>query len=131
MLLAVTIAPALGEEALFRGMLVTGFSERLRPAAVLGVTSLAFAAIHVFPVRMAVTFGLGLWFCWTVMKSGSLWCGVAAHALNNALALLLPETLPHGGWLSLAGVPIVAGCAYALARSPKSQVSSPQSGSGK
>jgi len=121
--LAITLMPALCEEALFRGMLVSGFSERLRPAAVLVVTSLAFATIHVLPVRMVLTFVLGLWFGWAVMRSGSLWCGVAAHAMNNGLALLLPETMPYAVALAVAGVPVTALCAWGLWKSPASVAS--------
>ena len=90
----ITVIAPLGEELFFRGY----FFGALRnwkgwlPAAI--VTGLVFGAIHVgstpvgFTVPLAF-FGFGL--CVLYERTGSLYPGIALHALNNSIALGLTQ----------------------------------------
>ena len=79
----VVIAPVM-EELLFRGFLLHRWAHRwgLRTAIIL--TSLAFGIVHVEPIGH---FLFGVVLCTLYLTTGSLWAPIAAHALNNALAL--------------------------------------------
>ncbi len=85
--LAATAAP-LCEEIAFRGYLLTVLRTRHRPAIAIGLSALAFAAIHFDPLRFAPLVLLGTLFAWMAWRSGSLWPAVVAHAMNNALGVL-------------------------------------------
>jgi membrane protease YdiL (CAAX protease family) len=90
----ITVVAPLGEELFFRGY----FFGALRnwkgwmPAAI--VTGLVFGAIHIgsapigFTVPLAA-FGFGL--CVLYQRTGSLYPGIALHALNNSVALGLTQ----------------------------------------
>lgn len=91
-LAAVSLAPALGEEVVFRGPLLVSLGRRLgRPAAVV-LTALAFGSIHVdlvggammaHRVPFAILIGLGL--ATLRFRTGSLAAPMFAHATVNAL----------------------------------------------
>jgi membrane protease YdiL (CAAX protease family) len=77
--------PGLCEELFFRGALQTGLLRRLSPASAIAMTAVLFVAFHgqfgLGPGRLVGGLALG-WLAW---RTGSLWPGVLAHALNNAL----------------------------------------------
>jgi len=79
----------LGEEALFRGATLRGWRNSLRPGPALLLSSALFAAPHMLPPRMVMTFILGLWFGGLALRSGGLVAPILAHAANNALVLAL------------------------------------------
>jgi hypothetical protein len=85
---AAILAPVC-EEAAFRGHLLTLLRARLPPAGAIGLTALAFAALHLDPVRFVAVFELGVLYGWLAWRAGSLWPAVAAHATNNAVATSL------------------------------------------
>jgi membrane protease YdiL (CAAX protease family) len=82
------LAP-LGEEAVFRGAALRGCRNSVGTAAALLISSALFAAPHLFPPRMVMTFVLGLWFGGLALRSGGLAAPILAHAANNALVLAL------------------------------------------
>jgi membrane protease YdiL (CAAX protease family) len=85
------------EELFFRGFLF-GLYRRRQPLWVAYLVSGAiFAAAHVMPTRMdprqAVGLAMGIFvlgtiLAWTYQRTGSLYPGMAAHALNNAIGVL-------------------------------------------
>ncbi|BCX41858.1 CPBP family intramembrane metalloprotease [Stenotrophomonas pavanii] len=96
-LFAVILAPAY-EELLFRRVLFGRLWQAGRPWLGLVLSSLAFALVHEVPgvsknslLGMAqlwlVYGGMGAAFCWLYRRTGTLWAAIAAHALNNAVAL--------------------------------------------
>lgn len=87
-LLVVAIAPAVCEEFLFRGalmqFLLKCFNNR---TAAIWISALAFSLFHgqfygFFPRLL-----IGVLLAYTVLYSGSIWPAVAAHFINNALAV--------------------------------------------
>lgn len=111
--LAVGLAPALGEELLFRGFLLRLLAWRWPGAvAVLGSAAL-FGAAHLDPVHGTAAFLLGGYLAALAARARSLRPALLCHATNNSLAVagtagLLPE-------LGATGSPGQAAAALALA----------------
>ncbi|MCA2980054.1 MAG: CPBP family intramembrane metalloprotease [Myxococcaceae bacterium] len=111
MVLAVAVLAPLAEELLFRGVLVRGLVERLSPLATAVVSGFIFSAYHLDPVGFLPRFAIGIMLALLVLKSGSLWPAIAAHAANNALALgtleagLEDSDLPV--WVGLASLVVL------------------------
>jgi membrane protease YdiL (CAAX protease family) len=95
---AVAVLPALGEETLFRGFLLTGLSTRFSPGASIAGTALLFAILHVDPYRFVAVSLLGAFFGFLVHVTGSLYPALLVHAVNNGLVLL------PSGWTSRPGL---------------------------
>lgn len=97
MLFAVVLAPAY-EELLFRRVLFGRLWQAGKPVLGMVLSSLAFALVHEIPGTSAngpaeiaqlwlIYGGMGAAFCWLYQRTGTLWAPIAAHALNNAVAL--------------------------------------------
>jgi membrane protease YdiL (CAAX protease family) len=86
----IALAAPLVEELVFRGYLFSVLDVRVGRGAAILATSLAFAAFHVAdPHVVPPVFVLGLLLALLRAHSRSVWPGVAAHAVNNAIALTL------------------------------------------
>ncbi|MGB3392552.1 MAG: CPBP family intramembrane glutamic endopeptidase [Stenotrophomonas sp.] len=94
---AVFLVPAY-EELLFRRVLFGRLWAAGRPWLGMLLSSAAFALVHEIPGTSSngpaeilqlwlVYGGMGAAFAWLYRKTGTLWAAVAAHALNNAVAL--------------------------------------------
>jgi sodium transport system permease protein len=86
--LALALAPALCEEALFRGLLLPALLPRGRAVAI-GVTALTFASFHFSIYRFLPTALLGVVLGLVRVASGSLWPAIAFHAVNNVLVIAM------------------------------------------
>ncbi len=129
--------PALCEELVFRGFVMSGFgpgrsgigrSGHGRPGAkaVLGAAVL-FALFHIYPEKWLSTFLVGALLGLLAVAARSIWPAVVAHALNNASLVLVPKTDEgsllrlmhdrdvegHGLVVALAAV-VVVGCVAAV-----------------
>jgi uncharacterized protein len=88
-LLVVGVAPALGEELLFRGV-IQQQAQRLvkNPHVAIWITAILFSAIHFqfagFLPRMVLGGVLGYMFWW----SGNLWLPIIGHFLFNSLQVI-------------------------------------------
>ena len=94
---AVVLAPAY-EELLFRRVLFGRFLAAGRPWLGVVLSSAAFALVHEVPglsgnpplavLQLWLVYaGMGAAFAWLYWRTGTLWAPIAAHALNNAVAL--------------------------------------------
>lgn len=96
LLLLVAAIPAMAEEFLFRGVVLSGLRNRLgKPVGVVG-SALLFGVFHLSPqtaFRFLPTFWLGVLLAWVVVETRSIWVGVLLHFLNNG-AILLISFLP-------------------------------------
>jgi sodium transport system permease protein len=89
--LVVAVTPAICEEALFRGFILSG----LRPLGAVpavGISALLFGIAHASIYRLLPTFFLGLVLGIIVWRTGSLLCSMVAHALNNGILATLTES---------------------------------------
>ena len=86
--LLLALTPALCEETFFRGLMLSGL-RRWGPWAAIGITALLFGVLHGSIYQLLPTFSLGLILGYTVWRSGSLYCSILIHALNNGLIATL------------------------------------------
>jgi membrane protease YdiL (CAAX protease family) len=113
MLLGLAVAPGIGEEIFFRGLLQRGLKRWLGRAGAVVATAAAFGALHGDPVHAAGAFGLGLYLGAVAELSGGTRAAIACHVLNNLAAVggmalppqqvLPPEALAVAG-LCMAGL---------------------------
>lgn len=88
-ILLIAVLPAICEELMFRGFMLTAFSEKLKPyQAIIGVGVL-FALMHMSLVRFVPTFILGCYLCFVMKKTKSIFVPMLIHFLNNAIAVYL------------------------------------------
>jgi uncharacterized protein len=89
--LVIGLVAPVTEELFFRGFVFAGLRSRwsLWPAAI--AVGLIFGIVHAPTGLTAVVplAGLGVALCWLYERTGSLWPCVAAHVVNNGLALLV------------------------------------------
>jgi len=97
-LLIVAVIPAIGEECLFRGGLQPLLIRMFGNSHVgIWVTALLFSAMHMqflgfFP-RVLLGAAFGYFYLW----SGNLWLCIAAHMINNGLAVVHYYAMMHWG----------------------------------
>lgn len=87
--LLIAVAAPIAEEIFFRGMLFGGLRRRLSTMPAAAISAAVFGALHastgISAVPPLIVFGFVLALLYE--RTGSLVPGIAAHALNNALAL--------------------------------------------
>ena len=94
--LLVIVAP-LGEELLFRGIILRGLLSRHRPAVAVVLTALLFAALHCNPWQFLSALFLGIALGWFFLRTGSVGLCVLAHAFWNGMSIVvtaLPLNIP-------------------------------------
>lgn len=107
LLAIVAISPAICEEALFRGVILSSLKDRLPNWAVIGIIGLLFGLFHLSIYKVIPTGLSGALFAYLVIRSGSIVCSAIAHALLNGLAILLETgNLPSALLSRLEGVDI-------------------------
>ncbi len=90
-LVALSVAPGICEELLFRGAMLGLLRHKLPVWAAIALQAAAFAVVHGLAVRLPYTFVLGLVFGVLVVRARSLWPAIVAHIAHNLLAVLWPE----------------------------------------
>ena len=83
------IIPAIGEELLFRGVLMRQFKNWLKNIhwAII-ITAFLFSALHMQFYGFIPRMLLGVLFGYLVWWSGSLWTSMLAHFINNLMAVI-------------------------------------------
>ena len=86
-LLIIAVFPAVLEELLFRGVVLSA----LRPAGdriAVGVSALMFGLMHTTLYQIPFAFLLGLVFGYVVVRTGNIRIAMALHFCNNAMSVL-------------------------------------------
>jgi membrane protease YdiL (CAAX protease family) len=99
LLVALAVTPAICEEVVFRGVLLSASRTMPEWRAVL-LNGVVFGAFHLSfetPVRFLPTAWLGIVIAWVVLRSGSLWSGVLMHLFNNGIIVVLASLPAWGG----------------------------------
>jgi sodium transport system permease protein len=103
--LLLAVMPAVCEELLFRGWVLSAFAgERPAPrraCVAVVVQAAAFAAFHLLPERMPQTFVLGLVLGGLTLATRSILPAMITHAAHNATPVLLITTASAGDLASL------------------------------
>jgi sodium transport system permease protein len=108
------LSPAICEELMFRGFILSGLRQSTRPWTAVVVTAVLFGLLHLSLFRLVGTTTLGIIMGWLVLRSGSIVPAMVFHGLNNALALYIGFTWsmdaePSIGLLAGAAGVFVAG----------------------
>lgn len=82
------VLAGVAEEALFRGVILTGLRKHLPPTTAVLLCALLFAAMHLSPWRFLPQFTLGCLLGWLTLRSGSCWPAAVAHAVHNGVLLV-------------------------------------------
>ncbi len=94
-LLCLAVVPAICEETLCRGTLLSGLHKSLGPKWAIALSALLFALLHQSPLRLLPQAALGVLLGWLTLRSRSVWPAALVHAGHNAL-LVAAEVQ---GWL--------------------------------
>jgi membrane protease YdiL (CAAX protease family) len=116
------------EEVLFRGVAFRGFAAEFGPVRAIAYTGVLFAVFHQKELQLLLLTVLGLYFGLVVWLTGSLWAGIAAHALNNLAVLAASglwgedvKSVRAPGWLlALSGVLFATALAALYVQRPRS-----------
>jgi len=88
-ILSLVAAAPVGEELLFRGAMMTWIKDSGRWWVALIVTSLLFGVSHLMiPRTIILILPVGLLFGWLVLRTGSIFPSIAAHAAFNGFPLV-------------------------------------------
>jgi sodium transport system permease protein len=112
--LVVAVTPAFCEELFFRGFVLSGFRRFGMWPAIL-ISALLFGLAHSSVYRMLPTVALGVAFGYLVFKTGSIACGMIAHAVNNGIMVTLASSAPVRRSLGLSDTEAFLPIAHALA----------------
>lgn len=85
--ISLAIVPALCEEFLFRGVMLKNLMPYGKTTAVF-VSALLFALMHQNFYQFFYTFIAGLVLGYVFLLTGSIWCGVLIHFINNFVSVL-------------------------------------------
>lgn len=92
------ILPAIGEELIFRGIILNGLRTRFNDLASIFISAILFALMHQNLQQLIYPFLLGSIMAWAVVRSGSLISSVIIHFTNNFLVVLLTFIQNMTGW---------------------------------
>ena len=85
----IALTPAVCEELMFRGYMLTAFKGRLKlPAAIL-IVSILFGITHLSLIKLIPTTLLGIALAYAIHQSESIICSSLMHFLNNAFSVVL------------------------------------------
>lgn len=125
--LVLALTPAICEETFFRGLMLSGL-RRWGPWVSIGITALLFGLLHGSIYRLLPTFCIGLVLGYAVWRSGSLYCSILIHMLNNGLIATLlwsnggkdleNQSVPRSWTL---GAFVIMGFGLALLTGPKAR----------
>lgn len=89
-ILTLAVLPAIGEELLFRGILMRSFHAGTRHAGLsIALSAMIFAFFHFDPYGLIAIFAAGILLGWIYLITGSLWMSILAHFLNNGIQVVV------------------------------------------
>ncbi len=87
---SVSIGAPVCEEFFFRGILFQGLkAPGGPPQRALVLSAVVFSLFHLDPVGFLARVELGMLFGWLLLRTGSVWPGILAHAANNLVSTVL------------------------------------------
>lgn len=104
-ILVVGVAPAICEEMMHRGIMLSAYEKRGSLKAIV-ITAIFFGIFHFDITNLLGATFLGLLICYYVIKTNSIFAGVLAHFLNNSLSMvlqyLLGDSIPKAETISIS-----------------------------
>lgn len=88
-ILVIAITPAICEEMLFRGFLLSAMKSRYRDFTAILIVSALFGIYHMSLIKFFTTGILGFVLCYAVHLTGSIFPAMLMHFTNNLISVLL------------------------------------------
>jgi len=85
-ILLIAFIPAVCEELLFRGFLLSGLRGSMGRWKAVLISAAVFGVFHVYFLRFPITFGLGIILALLAWNARSILPAIVAHALHNAIS---------------------------------------------
>ena len=92
----VSVGPAIGEEFMFRGLLLRSFRADFSAWGAVTLSALLFGVLHLNMLQGSGAFLIGMYLGFTVLVTGSIWPGVLAHGVNNLICSIAARFDPQG-----------------------------------
>ena len=86
--IGMAIVPAICEEFLFRGLILSALLPYGKKTAVLG-SAVLFSLMHQNPVQIINTLAFGIIFGLMVIETKSIWGGIILHFINNLVSMVM------------------------------------------
>lgn len=87
-MLMVAVMPAVCEELLFRGFLLSAMEKKMKPMTAMLTVAILFGAYHMNMVQSATTTLIGFVIVYVSYHSKSIFPGMVMHFINNALSCI-------------------------------------------
>jgi len=95
LLLIIAVSPAICEECLFRGVILSGLRKRMPKWALIISVGILFGLFHLSVYRFVLTGMSGIFFTYLAVRSGSIYFSMIAHFTLNGLSVLIEtENVP-------------------------------------
>ena len=88
-LFVIALAPAICEEALFRGYMLSSAVKKYKPVTAVLIVAALFGIYHMSLTKFFTTGLLGIAFAFVVCMSNSILCSSIMHFLNNAASVVV------------------------------------------
>lgn len=85
--LVIAVAPAICEEMLFRGLMFHSLKARYRIRTAIVIVAILFGIYHMSMIKLITTGLLGLFLCYVVYRTGSIYPAMMMHFVNNAISV--------------------------------------------
>ena len=119
-LAGLVVAPSIAEELLCRGFLQRGLQQRLGGPAAIGISALAFGALHLDPVHALFAAVLGLYLGVAAYWADSTRASIGCHLVNNLVSVGLMVAFGHAQPAPALSVPLALavcqGCHWGVRR---------------
>lgn len=87
-ILQIAFVPAIAEELLFRGVILTKLSHKISANRAITIQAILFALYHLNPWHLPFLLILGVFFGWIYFRTNNLALAMLAHFINNALGVI-------------------------------------------
>lgn len=111
------LIPAFFEELVFRGLILTNLLPYGRTFAII-VSGVIFGVVHGTVTQILFATLAGIVLGWVYVETGSLWCGILVHFINNLISICegaIISALPYGTALKYIYIIEIAVLAVGLA----------------
>ncbi len=88
-LLLIALTPAVCEEIMFRGYMMTAFKNKVKLPVALIIVSILFGVMHMSLIRLLPTAILGIALGYALLRSESIVCSSLMHFINNGFSVFL------------------------------------------
>jgi len=89
LLFVVAVSPAICEEVMFRGVILSGLRSRMGIWPCIVLVGLLFGIFHISVFRIPPIAVLGMVLTYLTVRTGSIYAAMLVHFVNNAFAILL------------------------------------------